>query len=189
MIERSAPESAAMTDLIPDLVKKAQAGDQDAFARLYAHFMPLVHRRVWHLVPNQDVDDVTQDVFIAVIRSLKSFRGESKFSTWLRTLTNRQVANFYRNRERKQAEIIDAVDLTEEEHAPADPNVNLRRYEDFIALRSALLNLPDHYQEILLLRFVEHLAFKEIAIEIDKTLDATKSLFRRALAALQEEVG
>jgi RNA polymerase sigma-70 factor (ECF subfamily) len=189
MIQNTTSESEPARPPIPALVKQAQKGDQDAFARLYAHFLPIVHRRVWHLVPTQDVDDVTQEVFIAVVKSLKSFRGEAKFSTWLRTLTNRQIANYYRNRDRKGHDIVDGVDPTDEQHAFMDTDMNMRRFEDFIALRNALLRLPEHYREILLLRFVERLRFKEISDEIDKSLDATKSLFRRALSALQEEVG
>lgn len=189
MIQTESEPYQETTIDVPKMVDRAQQGDEDAFALLYSHFLPSVHRRVWHMVPQQDVDDVTQEVFIAVIKSIGSFRGDSKFSTWLRTLTNRQVANYYRRRERKDMDIAEDVDVYSEELGVADPGHDMRREEDYIAMRSALANLPEHYQTILLLRFAERLRFHEIANELGKSLDATKSMFRRALAALQAELG
>ena len=55
-------------------------------------------------------------------------------------------------------------------------------------LRSALAELPEAYREIILLRFAEGLQFNEIAISIGKSLDAAKSLFRRAVAELKEQM-
>jgi RNA polymerase sigma-70 factor (ECF subfamily) len=79
-----------------ELVRSAQQGRQEAFNLLFERHLPLVYNRVRYTVPEQDAEDVTQEVFIAAMRSLGNFRGESQFSTWLRTLTNRQVADYYR---------------------------------------------------------------------------------------------
>lgn len=163
-------------------------GNEDAFATLYDHFYPLIHRRVWHLVPPQDAEDVTQEVFIAMVKSLGSFRGESKFSTWLSALTNYQVANYYRRREHQITKLTENQDIHNDDLPLPDHNQDPRHQEEVIALRRGLAALPEHYREILLLRFVEGMQFDEIAGEIDKTLDAAKSLFRRALQALHDEV-
>lgn len=189
MLQKEADKNNPAAIDVPKIVIRVQQGDENAFAELFNHFQPIIHRRVWHMVPQRDVDDVTQEVFIAVIKSIKSFRQDSKFSTWLRTITNRQVANFYRRRERKEGNIAEDVDVYSSEFAVADPAPNMRRHEDYIGMRNALAHLPDHYQEVLLLRFAEDLPFNEIAKELDKSLDATKSLFRRALAALQAALG
>ena len=81
-----------------DLIRAAQAGGEEAFDLLYERYFPLVFKRVRYVIPEDDIEDVTQDIFIAVIRSLKNFRYEARFSTWLRTLVNRQVADYYRGR-------------------------------------------------------------------------------------------
>lgn len=185
---KSTTAGARTAQEITDLVQKAQMGNEDAFATLYDHFYPLIHRRVWHLVPPQDAEDVTQEVFIAMVKSLGSFRGESKFSTWLSALTNYQVANYYRRREHQITKLTENQDIHNDDLPLPDHNQDPRHQEEVIALRRGLAALPEHYREILLLRFVEGMQFDEIAGEIDKTLDAAKSLFRRALQALHDEV-
>lgn len=188
MIKSTTITADTATSELTHLVQQAQMGNEDAFGKLYDHFYPLVHRRVWHLVPPQDAEDVTQEVFIAIVKSLKSFRGDSKFTTWLSALTNYQVANYYRRREHQVAKMTENQDLLSDDLHLHDQDQDMRYQEDIIALRRGLANLPEHYREILLLRFVEGMQFDEIAVELDKTLDAAKSLFRRALQALQDEV-
>ncbi len=161
-----------------DLVISAKQGSLEAFNSLYETYYPQVVKRVQYLVPAEDVEDVTQDVFIAVMRSLKSFRGAAKFSTWLRVLTNRQIADFYRRR--KQA----ALPLHEglRDPSPAHPA------DEVMILRQAFQRLPGKYREIILLRFAEDMPFGDIARLQNRSLEATKSLFRRAVAALSKLV-
>jgi RNA polymerase sigma-70 factor (ECF subfamily) len=161
-----------------DLIKAAQQGKLEAFTALYERYLPVVYHRVRYLVPEEDVEDVTQDIFIATLRSLKSFRGDAKFSTWLRTVTNRQIADYYRRRRLPEAQ------LDERMHSPTDPSVT----DEVLLLRQSFRRLPQKYQEILLLRFAEGMHFEEIARLQGRTLEATKSFFRRAIAALHKQV-
>ncbi len=171
-----------------ELVHAAQQGRQEAFNVLFERYLPLVHNRVRYVVPEQDAEDVTQEVFIAAIRSLRNFRGESLFSTWLRTLTNRQVADYYRRRKPTIgfANAYPGREDFEEVTALVAENSDYS-LEERVALRQALLNLPSNYQEIILLRFVEGLQFNEIAQLQNQSLEATKSTFRRAISALQNQ--
>lgn len=169
-----------------ELVRRAQSGDQQAFSDLYESFFPLVHKRVAYLIPAEDVDDVSQEVFIAMIRSLKTFRGESKFSTWLRVIVNRQIANYYRSNRKMLGE----TELEETWQPPQSSPFSTRvRQDRKILVQQGLTKLPEHYQEIILLRFADGLRFKDIAALQGKSLDAIKSLFRRALEAMREELG
>jgi RNA polymerase sigma-70 factor, ECF subfamily len=160
-----------------ELIRSAQQGKSEAFTALYEYYLPIVYNRVRYCVPEADVEDVTQEIFITTIRSLKSFRGEAKFSTWLRTLTTRQIANYYRRRH---------VESPLDEHLHAANNPSLA--DDSLVLRQAFRKLPNHYREILLLRFAENMPFHEIARLQKRSLEATKSLFRRAFIALQKQV-
>ena len=173
------------------LVKLAQQGEMGAFSILYERYLPVVYNRVRYVVPEQDIEDVTQEIFIAVIKSLKSFRQEAKFSTWLRTITNRSVADYYRRRERKKSNLQVDADIGE-----INPGLGLSysmtntatNIHDRVLLRQALKSLPEHYCEVILLRFAEGLQFNEIAEERGQSLEATKSLFRRAIASLREQL-
>jgi RNA polymerase sigma-70 factor, ECF subfamily len=160
------------------LIKAAQCGQLDAFTVLYEHYFPIVIKRVRYLVPTEDVEDVTQEVFISTMRSIKGFRGTAQFGTWLRTITNRQIADFYRRRPRPDSDLDERIHSSHDEDA----------VEEALLVRQAFRKLPQKYQEILLLRFAECLHFDEIARLQGRSLEATKSFFRRAIAALNKQV-
>lgn len=174
---------------IDDLVSRAQKGDESAFNDLIHQFYPIVHRRVWHMVPRNAVEDTTQEVFAAAARSLKNFRGEAKFSTWLHTIISYQVANYYRKRERRPNQTDNDIEDFSE-ILPAQRTISETEWiDEMISLKSGLSKLPEEYQEIILIRLVEGFKFREIAENLGINLDAAKSRFRRALKALQREVG
>ncbi len=172
-----------------ELIRKAQQGSLEAFTKLYEHYLPKVYNRVRFLVPEQDVEDVVQEIFIAVLKSLRSFKHASKFSTWLRTLTQRRVADYYRRQ--SPVEVHLDPDLGEKEGSFHGSLTGARNgaTDDRMILRQAVRKLPEHYQEVLLLRFAEGLKFREIAELRGESLEATKSLFRRAIAELRNRVG
>lgn len=166
---------------IPDeekLIESAQCGNLDAFTALYEHYFPIVFKRVRYLVPEEDVEDVTQNVFISTMHSIKGFRGAAQFGTWLRTVTNRQIAEYYRRRHKPEAPLDERMHLPHDQAAEDEARM----------VRQALAELPSKYQEILLLRFAEGLQFDQIAVFQGRTLEATKSTFRRAVAALHNQV-
>ncbi|HKJ27816.1 MAG TPA: RNA polymerase sigma factor [Anaerolineales bacterium] len=163
------------------IISLAQSGDKNAFSILYDSYYKKVYNRVSYMIPTEDVEDVTQEVFIAMVKSLKSFRGESKFSTWLRVITNRQIANYYRKHKR----ILKESDIEEQSNRLTAKTKLAASSLDHIYLVRGMKELPDHYQEVILLRFADGMKFKQIAKQIDKSLDATKSLYRRAIEALR----
>jgi len=170
-----------------ELVRMAQQGSLEAFTMLYERHLSVVYKRVCCLVPESDVEDVTQEIFISLMKSLKSFRGDAKFSTWLRTLTDRRIADYHRRRSRAAAEQPTDFSDTGSQNLPV--KATGVTVDDKMMLRQAIRALPDHYREIILLRFAEGLKFEEIARVRGYSLEATKSLFRRAIAALREQVG
>lgn len=179
-----------MTDLNQlsdqELVKQAQAGKVEAFTSLYDRYLPVVYNRVRYKIPETDVEDVTQEVFITLMKSLPNFEFRSQFKTWLRTLVNRRIVDYYRRRKPVNSE----SDLqTGEDQGSCLEQMEIamdtKNWDDIIALRRALKKLPEHYQEIILLRFVDGLQFSEIASLNGQTLEATKSLFRRSISALR----
>ena len=163
------------------LIQQFVQGDLQAFDSLYHRHVRSVYNRVRYTVPETDVEDVTQEVFIAALKSLSSFRGEAKFSTWLRTLTNNKVAEYYRRQSRKKETM--QVDLVHAERRGDRSSVS--SLEDRITLRRALNKLPEQYREVILLRFAEAMQFNEIAEYLEQNPEATKSLFRRAMSALR----
>jgi RNA polymerase sigma-70 factor (ECF subfamily) len=166
------------------LIQQFVQGDLVAFDSLYNRHIKAVYNRVRYTVPATDVEDVTQEVFIAAFGSLSKFRGEAQFGTWLRTLTNHKVAEYYRQRSRKKETML--VDLKHAEQLGDD--FSARSLENMIALQTALNDLPGKYREIILLRLAEELPFNEIALCLEKNLEAVKSLFRRAISVLKTKM-
>ncbi len=176
------PVQSAVSDEL--LIQKFKDGNSEAFNTLYQRHLPSVYNRVRYVVPEEEVEDITQEVFIAAAKSLPSFRGESQFSTWLRTLTNYKVAEYYRkrNRKREASQVpLDEAILHGEDHSA-------RVMEERILLRKALNQISESYREVILLRFAEGLQFNEIAELSGQNLEATKSLFRRAMTALRAQL-
>jgi RNA polymerase sigma-70 factor (ECF subfamily) len=101
------------------------------------------------------------------------------------------VADYYRKRN-PSSEATLATDISETN--PGDISglqipSHTHQSDNQIILREAMRALPDHYQEIILMRFAEDLKFQEIAETQGISLDAAKSLFRRAIAALRSQIG
>ncbi len=169
------------------LARLAQQGDRDAFLKLYDMYLPKVFNRVKSRIPPSYVEDVTQEIFIAVIRSIDRFELRSRFNTWLYTIVNRQIADFYRQRERRTEEKSVNLDLVE--NFLSEPSFEAERGDERALVQQALLDLPEHYQEVILLRFADGLTFAEIAQSRGQTLEAVKSLYRRAIQALRDRMG
>ncbi len=159
------------------LVRAAQKGDLQAFLTLYDRYLPIVYNRVRYTIPQQDVEDVTQEVFFALMKSLNKFQGKSRFSTWVRSVVNHRVADYYRTRRPAEEQLDPELRSDGREHSS----------DERILMRNALNRLPERYREVLLLRFADGLQFGEVAEQMGLTLDAAKSLFRRAIVALRKE--
>jgi RNA polymerase sigma-70 factor (ECF subfamily) len=163
------------------LVEMAQAGDRVAIEVLCDRYLPIVYNRLRALLPIEVVEDVAQEVFIAMVRGLDRFKGKSSFRTWISSICRFKSVDYYRKRERQPSTVpLDAA-----------PNyqADMAEWEERTLVRIALRRLPAHYQEILLLRFADGLLFRQIAEELDISLEAAKSRYRRAAAAAADELG
>ncbi len=168
-----------------NLARLAQQGDRQAFLDLYNRYFQKVYNRVQGRVPASYAEDVTQDIFIAVVRSLPTYQQRSQFSTWLYTIVNRQIADFYRQYYRKAERHTVSLDLIE--NTISD---DLSDSGDERALiQNALNRLPEHYQDLIMMRFADGLTFAEIAAQRGQSLEAVKSLYRRAIQAVREKIG
>ncbi len=174
-------------DTDSQLAWQAQQGNRDAFMTLYNRYLNKVFNRVKARVPTSDVEDVVQEIFIAAIRSLKGFEQRSQFSTWLYTITNRQIADFYRKRQRTINEDV-SVSLEDVERTLPSSEHNQDQLDDQMLIQRALDALPEHYREVILLRLIDQCPFAEIAVRRGQSVDAVKSLYRRAIQAIYEQV-
>jgi RNA polymerase sigma-70 factor, ECF subfamily len=166
----------------------ADSDAQLASMTLYNRYLNKVFGRVQSRIPPEDVEDVVQEIFIAAVRSIKSFEQRSQFSTWLYTIASRQIAEFYRKRNRTISD-DQTVSLDDIENSMAASENNREYMDEQMLIKRALDKLPEHYQEIIFLRLIDQLPFAEIAAKRGQTVEAVKSLYRRAIQAIHEQVG
>lgn len=150
----------------PDpLVIRAQNGDPRAFDELFVKHRGDVTRLVYRFIGHSpDVEDVVQDVFVHVYRSLPKFRGDSKFSTWLYRLTM-NVARMHLRRGRSRPRIAD-VDVPEgprDQRPPETPDVLLERGQRVRALYALVDRLSEKKRTVLVLHDLEGMAAKDVA--------------------------
>lgn len=144
------------------------------------------------LVDPLDVEEVAQDVLVAVAESIGRYRGESRFTTWLY-----QVARFkaiaHLRRTRPSVPLPDGDGS--EQPGPPEPMGDSRRISSLIATRTsvdeALAELPAHYREPVVLRDVHQLAYDEVARRLDLNVNTAKTRVARgrALVAARLDVG
>lgn len=160
----------------------ARSGDQAAFEMLCDRYLPIIYNRLRALLPSEVVEDVTQEVFLAAMRGIRRYRERSSFRTWISAIARHKAVDYYR----KQSRQLEAISL--DAGGGNDPP-SRDAWQERALVRVALRRLPAHYQEILFLRLAEGMRFNEIAEELDISLEATKSRYRRAVAAVAQEMG
>lgn len=159
--------SVAETRMDPDaaLIARAQRGDTAAFRQLFLRHREQVSRIVFRMIgPSADVEDVVQEVFLNVYRSLPSFRGDAKFSTWLyRLATNVTRMHLRRGRSRPKFADVEVPEAPRESRPPDGPDELIERAERVRALYRLLEGLSEKKREVLILHDLEGVPAKEIA--------------------------
>lgn len=111
-----------------DVVERARAGDVTAFRELYALHHRQVARQLAFLVPRSDLEDVLQDVFIEVYKSVSRFEGKSAFTTWLYRLTVHVAMKSRRKHTRSRLDVVEEVpDRADEGPTPDDVSLSAER--------------------------------------------------------------
>ncbi len=151
------------------LISRAQEGDTLAFRQLFTRHQGTVSRIVFRMIgPSPDVEDVVQDVFLNVYRSLPSFRGDSKFSTWLyRLATNVTRMHLRRGRSRPRFADVEVPETRNDGRPAETPDVQVERAERVRALYRLLEGLSEKKREVLVLHDLEGVPAKEIAATLE----------------------
>ena len=163
-----------------ELVERTKSGDVEALDTLVRAYFPKVYNRVHSLVPEADVEDVTQDIFLSLVDSIHSFRGNSAFGTWFHRIVMNKVADYHRKASRRREQLS-------EKQPPRSVNP-WNAANDELIVKEALMELPEKHREVLLLKFSEGLSFAEIAEKLDLTYEASRSRYRRAVEAMRDQM-
>ncbi len=175
--------------IVPDeeksMIERARAGDFEAFAALYSCYLDPIYRYIFFRTGDEcDAEDFSEQVFLKAWQALPAYRPVGAcFLNWLYRIAHNLVADH-----RRREKLIAFEDLPSYA-APPTP-VEENALETIIAgeenevLSRAISRLPEEYQQVIVLRFIEGLGHSEIAQILDKSEGACRGIQHRALEAL-----
>jgi RNA polymerase sigma-70 factor (ECF subfamily) len=161
---------------LADTVRAAIAGDRDAFARLYADYVRMVHAILLGRMPRRDVDDLVQDVFITAYTRLCELRDPGAFGGWLAVIARNRATDYLRQ-SREQVEL------------PAEMPGGDAIESEAMAVLDVIRKLPDAYRDTLLMRLVEGMTGNEIAERSGLTPASVRVNLHRGMKLLRERLG
>ncbi len=171
------------------LVRRAQRGDEDAFASLFETHKRRVYSLCLRMTGNTaEAEDLTQEAFLQLFRKISTFRGESAFSTWLHRLAVNVVLMHLRKKGLQQVS-LDEPDTSQEEPVKRDYGDDDRRLlgsVDRIGLEKAIAGLPHGYRTVFVLHDVEGYEHNEIAEIMNCSVGNSKSQLHKARLKLRD---
>ena len=159
------------------MIEKILSGDEDAAEELVSRYYPAILRYCRrHTQSPEKAEDLTQETFLKLFRSLPEYDGRKKFRSYLYTIASRLCVDESRK--------IRLLSL-EEEALPGQESREMRQAEDRAALRPLLEKLPPELREAVYLRYGEQLTCREIAIIMGSNRRTVQSRIRRALKIMK----
>ena len=181
-------ENKPTSDLI-SVVKRAKEGDKSAFEQLYnEYFAPLNRYIIIRVGDVSDAEDLTQLVFIKFYKNLVNWQDKGyQPSAYLFTIARSVIADYYRSKGRKGSKLSNSEEvLALISDSSQNPHQDVIESEEIRTLYQNLKKLPEKYQEVLMLRYIENLSSKEISQVINKSDVATRKMLSRAVSALAD---
>ena len=166
----------------PDLLARAKAGDQAAFAALIRRHQNMVFSVALHMLRSRPAaEDMAQEVFLELYRSLNRLESEAHVVSWLRRVAGHRCIDEIRRRNHRQEFATDT--LPEPGHTPQPREV-------FAAdrLQELVAGLPDNARMVVVLRYQEEMEPTEIADALGMPVNTVKSHLRRSILALRERL-
>jgi len=186
---RDAEEIAQLSTLTDDeALIKAIAGDKVAFGILYERYVGRIYTYIYYRTGNtHDAEDLTARVFYRAIEHIGRYQQRGvPFSAWLYRIAHNLVANWHRDRQRRQEVPIDDVVNLQAKMDP--PEMAMMNTLDMDRLMKVIQSLSSERQELLILKFVQELSNAEIGKIMRRSEGAIKSLYHRTLLSLRDDL-
>ena len=178
------------------MIRSILGGDSQLFHDLIRPYERSVYLMALSFLHNEaDAEDTAQEAFLKAFRNLTSFRGESKFGTWLISITLNEARNRLRKKKVMPTESLDEVPGEQGHVSPAllrdwkeIPSEALERKEIRVILKAAVDTLPPIYRDTFLLRDIEELSVAETAEALQISIASVKVRLHRARIMLQKNL-
>ena len=180
------------------LIRRLKERDEGAFRELVETYRDRVYNMTYRMLGNrEEAEDVSQEVFITIFKSIDGFRGDAKFSTWLYRVTANHCKNrikyLARRHDRSKAEFDERIsrDQAAGSTAPqaiARPDQELTKAETGALIGKLIAELDEDHRILIVLRDIEELSYEEIGQITELAEGTVKSRLHRARMALRKKV-
>ncbi len=176
-----------------DLIHRALRGERTAFKRLMKKYHDQIHNLIARIIRDkQQVEDLTQEVFVKAFGSLKHFNEEYAFSTWLYKIATNSSIDYIRKRKLETFSIDKPIALEESDFTfelpdtTYQPDKNLIQRQRTNLIEEAINNLPEKYKRVIILRHTEDRDYAEIAKMLKLPIGTVKAHIFRARELLNK---
>lgn len=165
-----------------DLILQCQAGDRNAYFKLYKYYSRAMYNVSYRITGQEDdAEDAMQEGFISAFKNLDAYRGDSTFGAWLKRIVVNKAINIIKKRRFESLPENEDWDVAEEEHGSEyKSDLTVEKVKD------AILKLPDGYRAVLSLYLLEGYDHQEIAEILHVSESTSKSQLNRAKNKLRE---
>lgn len=164
------------------LVDLAKRGDAEAFGKIYDELVKPIYRYIYYRVDAQIAEDLTEETFLKAWQNLSKYKaGKHPFSAWIFKIAHNLVCDYYRKHEPSYE--VDENQADDKVHASPSHQLNIKLNE--VKLRKAINKLPENYQQVILLKYINEEENAVIAEVIGKSEGAVRTLQFRALEKLR----
>jgi RNA polymerase sigma factor (sigma-70 family) len=191
MLSDSPAATPFAAEAIEALIQRCLRGDQDAWELIVRQYWRKVFNVAYKFVGKHDeAEDLTQDIFFKIFKSLDTFDRRANFQTWLISVSRNLCIDHYRS-VRKERETIDR-DVDASELSPTSKEIGaialLEQRDRVSLLRQALAELPEALRTAVLMRDIQEMSYQEIAKKLRLPEGTVKSRINRGRTELARQV-
>jgi RNA polymerase sigma factor (sigma-70 family) len=185
------PTASSSPDAIEALIQRCLQGDQIAWDLIVRQYWRKVFNVAYKFVGKHDeAEDLTQDIFLKIFKSLDTFDRRANFQTWLISISRNLCIDHYRSVRKERETIdrdVDANELMPASHEPG-PVAALEQRDRVTLLRQAMARLPDTLRTAVLMRDIQELSYQEIADRLRLPEGTVKSRINRGRTELARQI-
>jgi RNA polymerase sigma-70 factor (ECF subfamily) len=178
-------------DALEALIQRCLQGDQAAWETIVRQHWRKVFNVAYKFVGKHDqAEDLTQEIFLKVFKSLETFDRRANFQTWLISVSRNLCIDHYRSVRKERETINRDVDTSDIAPAAPDPGpiAALEQRDRVMLLRQALAALPETLRTAVLLRDIQELSYQEIADQLKLPEGTVKSRINRGRTELARQI-
>lgn len=176
----------ALVQTDEELVSRCINGDSNAFEEIVTKYKKLVYSVVYKMIADrEEVNDVSQEVFIRLYRSLEKYNPEYKMSTWIVKITSNLCLDTLRKKKQDTVSLDDAIGVSSDVDTPEE---TLIKNQKTLLIKKAINELPEKYKILITLFHNNGMSYEEMTKVLNEPMSIIKNRLYRARLMLKEKL-